>query len=93
MEWRERLNGLYLHNDAILHQEIEPVARFDLFAIVHDGKRRLAREAQPSLAELVGETLLINAFEKTGAEGSVHLERGVDDDRRRALQFRFAPFA
>ena len=93
MERRQGFNRFDLHNDAIFHEEIEPITRFDLFAVVNDGKRRLTREAQSSLRELVGETLLINAFEQTRAECLVHLERRIDDDCRNALQRLVALFA
>ena len=92
MEAGKRLDSLHLDHDRVSDQEIEPVAGFQREALVGDRKSHLPPYSDPPQLELMCEAMLIGRLEKTGPEGPVNLQTGVNDMATDVLDLLRDPF-
>ena len=75
----EVANGLDLHNDVVVANEVGTVGLLELVPVVVDLELFLSLEGYAALSELNGQGFLVDCFEEPGAEGVVNVHRGSRD--------------
>ena len=63
MDGQQPVDALDLDNQSVVDDEVEPVAAFELCALVVERDGPLAFEPKPELAELVSEAVLVRRFQ------------------------------
>jgi len=79
MDGQDAVDRLDLNHQLAVDKEIQAKCGFQLHALVDNGQLDLALEDNPSLKQFMAEAVFVDAFQKAGAELSVHLDRTADD--------------
>src|SRR6185312_2934655 len=76
---RDLFESLDLHDDAVMDEQIEAVARLDLDSVIYDRQRKLPLEGQTRLAQFVSETGLVDALEQAWPQRSMNRQGAAQD--------------
>ena len=74
----DHLHAFDLDNDEVLNEKIDPIAQFELFSFVYDGKTDLGFDSISMFSQFFGETCFVGAFKESGAEQGVDFDCGAD---------------
>ena len=74
----DEANGLELHDDAMVDEEVEPMVP-DLDAAVTHRDRDLPREGEPAPLQLDAHRLAVDGLEEAGPKGSMNFDGRADD--------------
>lgn len=78
VEGLQALDGLYLHDETVFYDEVQPVAALQLNSLVGDRHGLLPLENKPAKRKLVREAFLIRRFEQAGAKRAMHFDARAD---------------
>ncbi|MDB5430728.1 MAG: hypothetical protein JWP35_1844 [Caulobacter sp.] len=81
-----RLDRLHFDDDLVFDQEVHPVATLKNNTLVRHRRRDLPRDCNAPQGKFVGQTLLIDGFQKPGPESAMHMQPGIDHDSRKPLK-------
>jgi hypothetical protein len=80
----ESVDGLELDNQAPRDQQVGPHLAYEPI-FVEDGNRGLPNESYAAQRQFEVERLLVDTFEETGAEHTMHLDGGLHHGRRHLI--------
>jgi hypothetical protein len=63
MDGQDLLNGFELHDDCVLHQQINPIIAVQLEPLVTEGQMDLASKGKTHLAQFIANAFLICRFQ------------------------------
>ena len=75
----EGLDSLELDNHVLVHENIDPIATFELQAFVNHRQRLLLLKGNVAFPQLLAEAFLICRLKEPRAQDLVHLYRRPDD--------------
>ncbi len=79
MNWRELIHNLQFNNNLSFDKQINAISFVKLHVFIHDRKRLLSLEPEPSQSKLTGHTNLIGGFEQAWAKLPMNFNRGPYD--------------
>lgn len=78
MHWQQRLNGLDLDNEILLHQKIESVCVIDLDIAILQRNADFTYGTQPAIFQLCRQTIPITPFKQARPQLAMHLDGRTD---------------
>jgi len=79
MDDRGALGGFDFHDDALVHEEIQPIAQLHSCTLVLEWQDHLPIYHEPSLPELYTEQLLIRRLERSRPNPAMNAKRLAND--------------
>src|SRR5579864_7485074 len=77
--WRDDLYGFEFHDNLVLHDQVRIEAGINTNRIVDDWDGLLPKDTQFTLFQFVGQSCLVDRFQQTRPESSMHAKGCIDD--------------
>jgi len=79
MDWKQRRNGLELHDELVCNDKVSAVTAFNGFASIRHWKRHLLLKGNACQLQLSCQTLPVRDFKKSWTQLLVDPDRTADD--------------
>jgi len=79
VNWQEPIDGFELNENAMVDDNVEPIAAIDTKALVLYRQRALSFEGQSTQRKLGAETRLVGRLQKPRSQAAMHFDQRTDD--------------